>query len=320
MNSFRVLKTLLKLTAILFSTLLGLVFLYSAYTKLHPVIETFEFSFVELGIGNWYTAPIEARFMIGLELFIGLLLITNYKLRTFSLPLAAGVLLFFIVYLLIQILVSGNEGNCGCFGEHLKMTPLQAILKNVVMLLLMVPVYFIQNNWQFKYNALFLSFLGVSTIAVPFVINPVDYTYSSNNLQEKVNYPLELELLYQPEDTVKVEIPQVELRKGKHVLAFLSLTCSHCRIAAKKFRLIKRNNPNLSIYFVLNGGKEKLPDFLKDTKSENIPYSFCLGKTFVHLASAQLPRIYYLDNSVVVKKVDYYELSQTDLENWMLSE
>lgn len=318
MNSFGFLKILVKLTAILFSVLLGLVFLYSAYTKLHPVIETFEFSFVELGIGNWYTAPIEARFMIGLELFIGLLLIANYKLKSFSLPLAAGVLLFFIVYLSIQIFVSGNEGNCGCFGEHLKMTPLQAILKNVLMLLLMVPVYFIQNNWQFKYNALFLSILGTSAVAVPFIINPVDYTYTSNNLQEKVNYPLELELLYHPEDSVKVEIPKVDLRTGKHVLAFLSLSCPHCRIAAKKFRLIKRNNPKLSIYFVLNGGKEKLPEFLKDTKAENIPYSFCLGKSFVQLASAQLPRIYYLDNSIVVKKVDYYELSQSDLESWMV--
>jgi len=312
------LNTFLKLIAILLSILLGLVFLYSGYTKLHPVIETFEFSFVEIGIGNWYTAPLEARLMIGLEFFIGGLLISNYKLRSFSLPLAAGVLLFFIVYLFIQIAVSGNEGNCGCFGEHLKMTPLQAILKNLLMLVLMAVVNFLYAGWQIKHNALLLSIVGVSCVAVPFLINPIDYTYSSNNLQEKVNYPLELDLLYHPEDTVKVEIPGMELRKGKHVLAFLSLSCPHCRIAAKKFRLIKRNNPNLSIYFVLNGGKEKLPEFLKDTKCENIPHSFCLGKTFVQLASAQLPRIYYLDNSVVVKKVDYYELSQADLENWML--
>lgn len=317
-DSFDSLKTILKVLSILVSILLGLVFLYSAYTKLHPVIETFEFSFVELGIGNWYTAPLEARLMIGLEFFIGLLLIANYKLKSFSLPLAAGVLLFFIIYLLIQIAVSGNHGNCGCFGEHLKMTPLQAILKNLIMLLLMFPVYYFHSGWQLKYNALFLSFLGVSACAVPFVINPIDYTYSSNNLQEKINYPLELELLYQPEDTAKVEIPELDLRKGKHVLAFLSLSCPHCRIAAKKFRLIKRNNPALSIYFILNGSKEKLPDFYNDTKSDNIPHSFCLGKTFVQLASAQLPRIYYLDNSMVVKKVDYYELSQSDLENWMM--
>ncbi len=311
------LKTFLKITSILLSVLMGLVFLYSGYTKLHPVIETFEFSFVELGVGNWYTAPVEARLMIGLELCIGLLLIANYKLKSFSLPLAASVLLFFIVYLSVQIVVSGNEGNCGCFGEHLKMTPLQAIAKNVIMLLLMGVVYFFHSGWQFKYNALFLSLLAVTTIALPFIINPIDYTYSSNNLQEKVNYPLELDLLFEPEDTTKVEIPKVELRKGKHVVAFLSLTCSHCRIAAKKFRLIKRNNPSLPIYFVLNGAKEKLPDFLKDTKADNIPHSFCLGKSFVQLASAQLPRIYYLDNTLVVKKVDYYELSQSDLEDWI---
>ncbi len=312
------LKTFLKLTAILFSILLGLVFLYSAYTKLYPVIETFEFSFVEIGIGNWYTAPIEARLMIGLEFFIGGLLISNYKLKAFSLPLAAGVLLFFIIYLSVQIAVSGNEGNCGCFGEHIKMSPLQAIIKNLVMLVLIAYVYKFYAGWQIKYNALLLSLSGLSCVALPFVVNPIDYTYSSNNLQEKINYPLELNLLYHPEDTSKVEVPKIELREGKHVLAFLSLSCPHCRIAAKKFRLIKRSNPELSIYFVLNGGKEKLSEFLKDTKAENIPYSFCLGKTFVHLASAQLPRIYYLDNSIVIKKVDYYELSQSDLENWMI--
>lgn len=254
--------------------------------------------------------------MIGLEFFIGGLLVSNYKLKTFSLPLAAAVLIFFILYLLIQIGVSGNEGNCGCFGEHIRMTPVQAILKNLIMLLVLTWVYLKFEGWQLKHNALMLSLAAVTCIAAPFVVNPVDYTYSSNNLQEKVNYKLELDLLYEPEDSTKVEIPKVELRKGKHVLAFLSLSCPHCRIAAKKFRLIKRNNPELPIYFVLNGAKEKLPDFLKETKADNIPYSFCLGKTFIQLASAQLPRIYYLENSIVVKKVDYLELSQNDFEHW----
>lgn len=313
------LKTFFRIAAILVSALLGLVFLYSGYTKLYPVIETFEFSFVEIGIGNWYTAPLEARVMIGLEFFIGALLISNYKLKSFSIPLAAAVLLFFILYLIIQIAVSGNEGNCGCFGEHIRMTPLQAILKNLLMLLLLGLLYGLHPGWQFRHNALFLSLSGVTCLILPFVFNPVDYAYSSNNLQEKINYKLELDQLYHPEDSLKVEIPTVELRKGKHVLAFLSLSCPHCRIAAKKFRLIKRNNPSLSIYFVLNGAREKYSSFIEDTKASNIPGSFCLGKTFVQLASAQLPRIYYLNNSIVVKKVDYLELSQTDLENWMNS-
>lgn len=296
---------------------LGLIFLYSGYTKLYPVIETFEFTFVDIGIGNWYTAPVIARALIGLEFFIGALLIINYNLKKFTLPFTVGLLLFFIIYLAIQIGISGNKGNCGCFGEHLKMTPLEAIIKNVVMIAGAVLVYFLWDGWKLKFNKLFLLLFALPPFLIPFIINPIDYSYSSNNLQEKVGYKLDLELLYQPEDTVKVKVPNYELRKGKHVLAFLSLSCPHCRIAAKKFRLIKKNNPQLSIYFVLNGDKEKYQPFIDDTKADNIPYSYCNGKTFVQLASTSLPQIYYIDNSIVVKKVDYYELNQYKIEDWV---
>src|SRR5450432_1249526 len=102
--------------AALISIGLGLIFLYSGYSKLTPVIETFEFTFVDVGIANWYTAPVIARLLIGLEFFLGFLLIINYNLRKFVLPFTINLLLFFIIYLLIQIAGNGNTGNCGCFG------------------------------------------------------------------------------------------------------------------------------------------------------------------------------------------------------------
>ena len=303
--------------AAVLSVALGLIFIYSGYTKLDPVIETFEFTFVDIGIANWYTAPLLARCLIGLEFFIGILLIANYNLKKFTLPLMGGLLLFFIIYLLIQIKVSGNNGNCGCFGEHIKMTPKEAIYKNIIMIAIGAIIYFLFEGWKLKSNKFWLSFTLLTAITVPFTFNPVDYKYTSNNLDEKVNYPLELNLLYEPEDTAKVQIPKVELRKGKHIIAFMSLTCAHCRVASKKFRLIKKNNPLLPIYFVLNGEYENYKAYIDDTKADNIPNSFCLGKTFIQLASAQLPRIYYIDNGIVVKKVDYYELNQYAIEDWV---
>jgi len=303
--------------AALLSVALGLVFIYSGFSKLDPVIETFEFTFVDIGIANWYTAPLIARALIGLEFFVGILLIANYNLKKFTLPLMGGLLLFFIIYLLIQINVSGNNGNCGCFGERLYMTPLQAVLKNIIMIVMGVLIYFLFDGWKLKLNKLFLSLAMATALVVPFILNPMDYKYTSNNLDEKVNYPLELNLLFEPEDTSKVEIPKVDLRKGKHVLAFMSLTCPHCKIAAQKFRLIKKNNSTLPIYFILNGDKEKYKPFMEETKADNIPNSFCLGKTFIQLASASLPRIYYLDNAIVVKKVDYFELNQYTIEAWI---
>jgi hypothetical protein len=296
---------------------LGLIFIYSGYAKLLPVIETFEMSFVETGIANWYVAPILARALIGLEFFLGLLLVLNYGLRRFTLPLTLALLAFFTVYLLIQIYTSGNEGNCGCFGEHIMMTPLQAILKNIGMTGGCIVLYFLPSGWQAPKHLLVVSLLAMPPLGLPFILNPVDYSYTSNNLDEKVGYPLELDLLYQPEDSTKVEVPKVELRKGRHVVAFLSLTCRHCRIAAKKFRLISESNPDIPIYFVLNGDREKYDEFISETGAGNIPSSFCLGKTFVQLSSTRLPRIYYLDDGIVKRKVDYYELSQYAIEDWL---
>ena len=309
-------KMLKRIIAITLSIIVGSIFIYSGYTKLFPVIETFEFTFVELGIANWYTAPFIARLFLGLEFFVGCLLILNYQLKKITIPITIILLSFFTIYLIIQIFVSGNNGNCGCFGEHLKMTPLQAIIKNAIMFGLLFIVYFIYEGWKIKYNSLLLSSVGVTLILTPFIINPIDYNYTSNNLDEKVNYPLALNLLFQPEDSSKVEIPKVDIRKGNHVAAFLSLKCPHCKIAAKKFRLIKKNNPQISIYFILNGQKSDYSNFIEETKADNIPYSFCLGKTFVKLASFRLPRIYYLNNGIVFRKVDYLELNQYEIEDW----
>jgi uncharacterized membrane protein YphA (DoxX/SURF4 family) len=312
-------KRLQQISALLLSVLLGLVFLYSGYSKLVPIIETFEFTFVDLGIANWYSAPIFARLLIGFELFLGLLLVLNYRLRKITLPLTFIVLALFTIYLAMQVMLNGDQGNCGCFGERIKMTPVQAILKNSILAVLAISLYLLSEGWKTRFQALLISSCLMISMSLPFVINPIDYSYTSNNLDEKINYPLELDLLYNSNDTSQIEIPEIELRKGKHVVAFLSLTCSHCRIAAKKFRLIKKNNPELPVYFILNGNKRDYPDFMKDTKTENIPSSFCLGKTFVQLSSAHLPRIYYLDNSRVVKKVDYFELNQYSLEEWLKS-
>jgi hypothetical protein len=305
------------ISAILISTGLGLIFLYSGYTKMLPVIETFEFTFVDIGIANWYTAPIIARLLIGLEFFLGALLILNYDQKKFTIKFTIGLLVFFIIYLTLQIIFTGNNGNCGCFGEHLKMTPLQAIIKNVVMIAGAVVVYFLWEGWKFKYNKLFLSFLLVTSMIVPFLFNPIDYSYSSNNLGEEVNYKLDLDKLYMPEDTSKVSVPSIDMRGGRYVIAFMSLSCPHCRIAAKKFRVMKKENPDLPVFFVLNGDRNKYPAFIEDTQADNVPFSYCNGKTFVQLAATSLPQIYYIDNGIVVKKVDYFEMNQYAIEEWV---
>ena len=86
---------LLKISLFILSSLLGLTFLYSGYVKLVPAIEPFEFTFVDLGVGGWRTAPFIARFMIGLEFLIGFLLITGLYIKSFSIKLTVASLILF---------------------------------------------------------------------------------------------------------------------------------------------------------------------------------------------------------------------------------
>ncbi len=292
--------------------LLGLIFIYSAYSKLYP-IEPFELTFVELKIANWYTAPFIARFLISVELFIGIMLLSNLHVK-FSSKLAILILLFFCLYLIAVMVFQGNNGNCGCFGTRIVMTPLQALIKNSLMIGLLLIIYFFHKGLEWRMSFYFIIFNTLASLALPHILNYVELSYSEHYLVKKETaYPLGLDTLFKYATLHK---PPKELKKGKHIIAFMSLTCPHCRITAKKIRLMKELNPNLPFYFVLNGDEKDLTTFFEDTKATNIPYCMLLGKPFVYLAGLRLPSIYLVKDDSVINRVDYIRLQQTEIEKW----
>ncbi len=309
-------KTVIKQALLhLIPVLLGLLFIYSGYTKLYP-IEPFEFTFVDLGVAGWKTAPFVARFLIGLEFFIGFSLIFGLYFKRFTIYLTASTLIVFSIYLAVIIFTNGNNGNCGCFGTAISMTPLQAIVKNVVMLSLCFVIFkFIKGFNYFKFNKWLFGLLALTALSLPHILNYVDIEYSSSYLVKKDNqFKLELDSLY---SNATLKVPPKSLSKGKHVIAFMSLTCGHCRIAAKKMRIMKEKNPDLPIYFVLNGDVKNLKPFYQDTKSQNIDYTMLNGRTFVYLAGLNMPAIFLVNNSTVENWITYFDLDQSKVENWL---
>lgn len=304
-----------KILFYILSSLLGLVFLYSAYTKLYP-IEPFELTFVDLGVSNWRLAPFIARFMIGLEFFIGLLLIFALYLKRFTLPLTIVSLLVFSIYLGFVILSTGNNGNCGCFGTAIVMTPVQALIKNALMLLASLALWKWFDGFAFgKIGKWLMGATFITAFAMPHILNYVDMDYSTAYLNKKENhFKLELDSLY---PYAKIHTPPKTLSTGKHLISFMSMTCPHCRIAAKKLKLIKEKNPSLPMYIVLNGEDEKIQPFYEDTKAHNIDYCILNGRNFVYLAGVSLPVIYLVNNSTVENSLDYMQLDQAEIEKWV---
>lgn len=313
---------MVKIGFALLCVLMGLVFLYSGYTKLGfaipgiktSPIEPFEYTFVDMGF-SWTLAPIVARLMIGLEFFIGFMLILNLYTKL-TMKLTVATLLLLSAYLVIILVKQGNNGNCGCFGTALVMTPRQALIKNGIMLALCLLIYRFYNGFRYdNFGKWLAGLLFITAFALPHALNYIDYDYSEAYLHKPEDtFPLELDTLYKH---ATIHTPPQSLRKGKHIIAFMSLSCPHCRIAAKKLRIMKELNPNIPVYFVLNGDKEKLRDFYEDTKSQNIPYCQLNGKSFVYLAGLSMPMIYLVNNSVVENYVNYMELDQGEIEKWL---
>ncbi len=296
-------------------SLIGFIFIYSGYTKLYP-IEPFEYTFVDLGIGGWKLAPFIARFMIGLEFFIGLLLIFGLYIKRFTIKITIGSLVLFSIYLLFIIIKTGNNGNCGCFGTVIVMSPLQALIKNTILLVLSFVIYkYYDGIGYYKHGKKLLIATFITAFAMPHILNYVDLDYSSSYLSKKENqFKLELDSVY---NNAKIHTPPKSLSKGKHIIAFMSLTCSHCRTAAKKLRLIKEHNSSISIYFILNGDYEKIQPFFDDTKARNIDYCVLNGSSFIYLAGYRLPTIYMVNNSVVEHDINYIHLDQEEIEKWL---
>ncbi len=301
-----------KILFITLTILLGLVFIFSGLTKLYPV-ELFELTLIDLKVSNWATAPILARLMIASEFFLGALLILNFNLKKFTLRATIAMLVVFTIYLTVQLAIEGNHGNCKCFGNVLVMSPLESIIKNLVMLAVAVILYLWHKGFTLPFKKLIVVLVTLASLSLPFILNPPDFIMAYQSRPETVGYKMNLDTLYTSTD---IQHPTVDLRQGKQIIAFMSLTCSHCRIAAYKMHIIKKQNPEIPFYFILNGEEKNLQRFFNESKSEAIPHMILNGKRFVDLAGYTMPSIVLLDNSVVVEKTNYLNLSAEKIRQW----
>lgn len=304
----------MKLIAIVCSILLGGVFIFSAIVKLFPV-ELFEYTFVEIGVSNWKYSPIIARLFIGFEWFLGSLLLFNSWGRRKEVAIfGIFLLLFFTAYLIFQLINQGNTGNCGCFGNFIKMTPLESIIKNGVLILLFIPLFITDFKGLWFKKIIFLTtFLFLFSFSMPFILNPLGYAqFPESTLKGDELY---LDEVYKLAGNDK---PSVELRKGKHLISFMSATCPHCRLAGYKLHIFKKNNPVLPIYIFLNGDSAEVKDFFEETKAKNIPNSMMSMKDgFVQNAGNSLPSIYLVKDNVIEQRKKYVTISQREIEEWL---
>jgi hypothetical protein len=291
--------------------IVSILFIISAIAKMYPspyfAISTFEVKqLYTLGFsGN--LAPYFSRTLIGIELALGLLLLQKNFLRTFIIPVTILLLAVFVGHLTyVTFLSGGNSGNCGCFGELIPMTPIEAIIKNIIAIGLLVYLYFLLPKLNFKLSDFWLltTVLLASILAI-YMLAPIqppssnfvevptenqetiiDSLSVSNTLETiKTEIPVVIPTI----DSTKKEISKIatepkkvksgyasffpSIDKGKKILCFFVPGCDHCRDAAKELTGMRKKDANLppvSIIF-MNEEADLIPAFFKEAGAE-YPY------------------------------------------------
>ncbi len=240
-------RTIKRSVAFLVSMLIGLFFIFSAYTKI-PTLEQFGWRITETTLLDWNLSEWVARLIIGLEFFLGILFLFHLRLKRLGIPLAILTLGVFSVYLLYVIFVLKETTSCNCFGDVLTMTPMQSLIKNGFLIGILLILRTIRFSWTFNYIKPILIGGFIVCLLVPFVMSPPESIYI-NNEEPPLKKPIPLSLLYQHAK----QTPSVELRQGKHIILFLSLSCTYCKKAAERMRVMKSENPTIPFYAILNG-------------------------------------------------------------------
>ncbi|MCX7875311.1 MAG: hypothetical protein N2321_03970 [Melioribacteraceae bacterium] len=262
--------------------ILGFTFVLSAYTKfISPGI--IEIILVEHKIANSRElAAVFVNILISLELGLGLLLLQKNFLKKLVLPASFFFLSVFSIYLIYTGFIIGDQQNCGCFGTMIEMSPIESLIKNLILILIVI-IIFVRNENDNKNKVQFATTIIISFLIV-FSFLPI-----KKNYDEKFSKYTNFE-----------KYGRVDLSEGKKLIAVMNTECEHCQHTAYELGKMKKQfkwfPKILGLYF--SEGQVSVDSFETITKFE-IPYKLISASEFFNLVGQSPPRIYFLENGKV---------------------
>tara|TARA_Y200000002_G_scaffold361600_1_gene347840 strand:- start:3550 stop:4533 length:984 start_codon:yes stop_codon:yes gene_type:complete len=302
-----------KLSAIwLIRIVIAILFIVSAYAKIYHEpsayfsITTFEAKqLVPLGFESGFAAII-SRLLIALEFSLGILILLPFQLKRIVVPLTISVLAAFCFHLSIQIYITGNSGNCGCFGALLPMTPLEAIIKNIFAIGLLLILNNLLEKKDFNNKEVIYGFLVYifSTILLFFYLPIKSSEDISVDLKE---FKLKESRDISGPEQVKSEfgnlLPMAD--QGRLLLCFFAPGCDHCKATIRSIdslSKIKSEFPKVQIVF-MEEEIEKIPEFFEYAGNE-FSYIVLDISTFYDVLTWErdTPGVFYMWNGNIIKE------------------
>ncbi|MHB8905602.1 MAG: MauE/DoxX family redox-associated membrane protein [Melioribacteraceae bacterium] len=266
---------------LLLHVLVGIVFIFSAYSKLiAPGIV--EIILVDHGLAaSRESAGFIVRILISLELALGLLFFQPFSLKRIVIPFSSLFLIGFTAYLGYTGFILHDSQNCGCFGEMIKISPLESIIKNVLLMGLLAILF---KRTEEKKNYFAVPLVTLASFIIVFTASPVK-SYKDFKFAKYTNF---------------VNAGRVDLSHGDKLIAVFNTECDHCQNLAKELSgLKKKAGWSSNLYALLFSEGTISADSFKAVTNFNYPYRMIKLNEFLDLIGQSPPRIYWLHKGSV---------------------
>jgi hypothetical protein len=260
--------------------LIGVVFVFSAYSKLiAPGIV--EIILVDHALAaTRETAAVFVRLLVGLEFALGLMFFQPFSLRKIVIPLSFLFLIGFTAYLVYTGFILKDSQNCGCFGEMIKMSPVESIIKNIFLTGLLIVLF---KRVEEKKNYFIFPVILVLTVAAVFLADPIksqkDFKFSKYTSFENAG--------------------RVDLSSGDKLIFILNSDCDHCQALVKELSKIQNEKWFPESYALLFLEGNVSVNSFKTLTNFNLSYHIIGATEFFNLIGLSPPRIYRLHNGNV---------------------
>lgn len=290
---------------VLAGILLGLVFAISSVAKLSS-LESFELYIFSFGYASFDLCSIAARLIIIAEFLLGVFLAFNILPRL-TRWLTGLSLAGFSIFLLWRAFI-GDVESCHCMGDLVDMNPMQSLIKNIILALLLAYVWK-DHGRILKHQIPVACITSAAIIIVVFLAFPPDFYYRGSSESHDLS-----------EEAFRPVADSLGLSTGKRAVCFYSGSCEHCKHCVSKMAgIISRHSlPKDSVFVLFMQTHENQDSVATSFFTENgeglvLPYDYLHPVEFIPLTNGSMPLVVLFEDGKLIKEYDYLSINEKEL-------
>ena len=288
----------------------GVLFVIAAILKLLSIDE-FEIYIYSFNVFNFLVTTFASRLLIAGEFILGIFLILNVYYK-FTRTAVLTTLVFFTLFLIYTALFR-NDDNCHCFGDFVKLNPLESILKNIVVFVLML--LHRQKSAESNHRAWIPLSMVSSTLLIIFIITPPDLIYNKIYSSEKEISSIDLYESF--DEIVKINFEndgvsldstvKFKVGEGKQMIAVASSGCKYCKLGLKRLSMMMgRGESDVEkVDVFIWGSPESIVSFREETTTSDHSYWHMLPSRAIDTTFGRFPIFIRMEDGEIVMVSDF---------------